>query len=63
MDVDEYLGAHTVEQLGPDNLVLSTDYPHHDSAYPHALDEFLVDGRVQQGDEGKDIVGQLCQAL
>ena len=42
VDVDEYLGAHTVEQLGPDNLVLSTDYPHHDSAYPHALDEFLA---------------------
>jgi predicted TIM-barrel fold metal-dependent hydrolase len=45
VDVDEYLAAHTVEQLGPDNLVLSTDYPHHDSAYPHALDIFLeMDG-------------------
>ena len=45
VDVDEYLGAHTVEHLGSDNLVLSTDYPHHDSAYPHALAEFLsMDG-------------------
>ena len=41
VDVDEYLAAHVIDQLGDDNLVLSTDYPHHDSSYPHALDIFL----------------------
>ncbi len=41
MDVDEFLAAHVVEQLGDDNLVLSTDYPHHDSAYPEAVNIFL----------------------
>ena len=42
VDVDEYLAAHVIDQLGDDNLVLSTDYPHHDSSYPHALDIFLA---------------------
>ena len=34
-----------VEEIGADNLVISTDWPHDDSAFPHALDEFLsIDG-------------------
>ena len=45
VDVDEYLAAHVIDQLGDDNLVLSTDYPHHDSSYPHATQTFLeLDG-------------------
>ena len=27
--------------LGDDNVVFSTDYPHPDSAFPHAVDELL----------------------
>ena len=42
MDVDEYLAEDTVKRLGDDCLVISTDYPHPDSAYPHAIDEFLT---------------------
>lgn len=30
-----------VELIGDDNIVYSTDYPHGDSEYPHAVDEFL----------------------
>ena len=30
-----------VELLGDDNIVYSTDYPHGDSEFPHAIDEFL----------------------
>jgi predicted TIM-barrel fold metal-dependent hydrolase len=30
-----------VEQIGDDNIVWSTDYPHWDSDYPHASKEFL----------------------
>lgn len=41
VDVDEFLAYHVVDQLGDDNLVLSTDYPHHDSAYPDAVNIFL----------------------
>jgi predicted TIM-barrel fold metal-dependent hydrolase len=38
MDVDEYLVGDVVRRLGADNVVVSTDYPHQDSQYPHASD-------------------------
>ena len=41
MDADEHLAEDMVNRLGDDNVVFSTDYPHPDSAYPHATDEFL----------------------
>ena len=41
VDVDEYLVGHVVDQIGDDVMVLSTDYPHHDSAYPDAVNTFL----------------------
>jgi predicted TIM-barrel fold metal-dependent hydrolase len=30
-----------VAELGDDNLVVSTDWPHDDSRFPHAIDTFL----------------------
>jgi predicted TIM-barrel fold metal-dependent hydrolase len=34
-----------VKRIGDDNLVVSTDYPHIDAHFPHAIDEFLeIDG-------------------
>jgi predicted TIM-barrel fold metal-dependent hydrolase len=33
--------ADVVKRLGDGNLVVSTDYPHIDAHFPHALDEFL----------------------
>src|SRR6266508_190602 len=45
MDPDEYLVTDVLKRLGDDNLVVSTDYPHIDAHFPHALDEFLeIDG-------------------
>lgn len=41
-DVDETLVAHVASAVGDDNLVVSTDWPHDDSEYPHALEEFLA---------------------
>ncbi len=41
-DPDEVGVAAVVQALGPDNLVISTDWPHDDSLYPHAVDEFLA---------------------
>lgn len=41
VDVDEHLVTQVVETIGDENLVLSTDWPHDDSEYPHAIDEFL----------------------
>ena len=32
---------YVVDALGDDHLVISTDYPHPDSSYPHAMDNFL----------------------
>jgi predicted TIM-barrel fold metal-dependent hydrolase len=42
VDVDEELIVNTVRILGPDSFVISTDYPHIDSKWPHALDSFLA---------------------
>lgn len=32
---------YVVEEIGDTNIVVSTDYPHHDSEFPHSIDEFL----------------------
>ena len=45
LDPNEYLVADVVKRLGDDNLVVSTDYPHIDAHFPHAVDEvFEIDG-------------------
>jgi predicted TIM-barrel fold metal-dependent hydrolase len=40
VEADEATARHYVDWFGADNLVFSTDYPHGDSAYPHAVAEF-----------------------
>jgi uncharacterized protein len=41
VDPDEYLVSDVINRIGDDNIVISTDYPHIDAHFPHALDEFL----------------------
>src|ERR1051325_4036825 len=41
VDPDEYLVTDVVRRIGADNIVVSTDYPHIDAHFPHAIDEFL----------------------
>ncbi len=41
VDPDEHVAWCVVADIGNDNLVFSTDFPHPDSAFPHATDEFL----------------------
>lgn len=41
VEPEETLVKYVVAELGDDNLVVSTDWPHDDSAYPHAMDTFL----------------------
>ena len=41
VDPDEALVRYTIDAIGDENLVLSTDWPHDDSAYPHATESFL----------------------
>jgi predicted TIM-barrel fold metal-dependent hydrolase len=42
VEPDEALLPQTLATLGDDNVVVSSDWPHDDSAYPHAIDEFLA---------------------
>ena len=42
VEPEEELAKHVVTELGDDNLVVSTDWPHDDSRYPHAVDTFLA---------------------
>ena len=45
MDPDEYLVSDVIKRMGDENILISTDYPHIDAHFPHALDEFFaIDG-------------------
>jgi predicted TIM-barrel fold metal-dependent hydrolase len=41
-NADETFLAYVVEEIGDDRIVFSGDYPHPDSPFPHAVDEFLA---------------------
>ena len=41
IEPDETPARYTIAEFGCDQLVFSTDYPHGDSKYPHAVDSFL----------------------
>lgn len=41
VEADEHQGVWVASQIGDDNIVFSTDFPHEDSRYPHALETFL----------------------
>ena len=40
-DAGEYMLAQVIDLIGDDRIVFSTDYPHPDSPWPHAVEEFL----------------------
>jgi len=41
VEPEEALAKHVVAELGDATLVVSTDWPHDDSRFPHAIDTFL----------------------
>jgi predicted TIM-barrel fold metal-dependent hydrolase len=41
VDPDESVVRYAIPAVGDDNIVISSDWPHDDSAYPHAIDTFL----------------------
>ena len=53
VDPDEALVKYTIDAIGDDNLVISTDWPHDDSAYPNAIDTFLGLEGVSQASQQK----------
>lgn len=62
VDPDETLVTDVVERIGDNNLIISTDYPHIDAHFPHALEEFL---RIQGlgGGSRKKILWDNCARL
>jgi predicted TIM-barrel fold metal-dependent hydrolase len=40
-NADETFLASVADQIGADRIVFSSDYPHPDAPFPHAVDEFL----------------------
>ena len=42
MDSDEEVADDVVRRWGDDFIIVSTDYPHADSPFPHAIDQFLA---------------------
>jgi predicted TIM-barrel fold metal-dependent hydrolase len=61
-DVDEDLLPSVIEDIGDDNIVVSTDYPHVDGAYPHAVETFLALGGVSDASKRK-ILWDNCARL
>jgi uncharacterized protein len=51
VDPDEEVIRHAIPAMGDDNIVISSDWPHDDSAYPNAIDTFL--GLPGVSDESK----------
>lgn len=41
MDSDEAVAEDVIRRWGDDFVIISTDYPHADSPFPHAMDQFL----------------------
>jgi predicted TIM-barrel fold metal-dependent hydrolase len=41
VEADEKAVAYCIMEFGDDNIVFSTDYPHPDSKFPHAVSKFL----------------------
>lgn len=62
VDVDEYLVPDVIRRLGDDNIVISTDYPHIDAHYPHAVQEFLETPDVSEASM-KKILWDNCERL
>lgn len=62
VDPDEYLITDVVNRLGDDNLVVSTDYPHIDAHFPHAIDEFFEIGGLSDANRRK-ILWDNCERL
>ncbi|MPZ14198.1 MAG: amidohydrolase family protein [Chloroflexi bacterium] len=50
VEPDEGPARYTIDEFGCDQLVFSTDYPHGDSRYPEAVDNFL---KLPLGDDEK----------
>jgi predicted TIM-barrel fold metal-dependent hydrolase len=61
VDSEEHPVKHVIEDMGSDNIVYSTDYPHVDAHFPHSSERFL---QLPISDEHKrKILWDNCAAL
>lgn len=61
VDSEEHPVRHVIEDMGSDNIVYSTDYPHVDAHFPHSSERFL---ELPITDEDKrKILWDNCAAL
>ena len=61
VEADEHQGVWVTSEIGDDNLVFSTDFPHEDSRFPNALDTFLKLGF--RAESYKKILWDNCKRL
>jgi predicted TIM-barrel fold metal-dependent hydrolase len=62
VDPDEYLVSDAIKRIGDETIVISTDYPHIDAHFPHALDEFFEIKEVSDASRRK-ILWDNCARL
>ena len=62
MEPDEAGVAKTIAAGGDSNIVISTDWPHDDSAYPHAISSFLALDALSN-DSKRKILWDNCASL
>ena len=56
------LCKYVVAEIGDENLVLSTDWPHDDSRFPHVIDGFLTMAPLPQ-DSKRKVLWDNCARL
>jgi predicted TIM-barrel fold metal-dependent hydrolase len=61
LDVDEEPAVETVNQVGSDYFVVSSDYPHSDGAFPEAMEQFL--GLPLNSEQRRKILWDNCARL
>src|SRR5580693_7646550 len=61
LDVDEEPAVETVNQVGSDYFVVSSDYPHSDGAFPEAMEQFL--GLPLNNEQRRKILWDNCARL
>ncbi len=61
--MDDTAGAKSVPQVGADNFMWSSDYPHQASTWPHSMDIIARDFKDMPEEDKQKIVHDNCAAL
>jgi predicted TIM-barrel fold metal-dependent hydrolase len=62
IEVDEWSLPAVIDLVGDDNLVVSSDFPHFDSAFPHAFEHIMAIPNVSD-DSKRKILWDNCARL